>query len=284
MRALVRPACAIARVLLEKKPSSVAEAGTTLALILVRTGGFLMSMSKSLMPGLSELTPLTESTEVETPGPSMAKNSAWSQMGNAERAQHLQTRSLQSSSGIPAYGEQEEVGDSGASDHVSRDYDVNETSGLWADDVRGDTLWAHNDSGDGANLFAIDENTGQRTGKFTLDGVDADDWEDISGRGGDVYVADFGNNGHARGSDHVYKIHRVSGMEGGGEQRVSGDQISTYAFQYGDSKPHDAESMFVDPDSGDMYVVTKEHGEDKVSEVFRLGGEIAETSANPPRP
>ena len=86
---------------------------------------------------------------------------------------------------------------------------VTESSGIapsnWVEGV----YWTHNDSGDGPNLFAFDE-SGKDLGVYTLSGVTALDWEDMSSAvvGGKqyLYVGDIGDN-LSRRSDVVVHNH-----------------------------------------------------------------------------
>ena len=57
------------------------------------------------------------------------------------------------------------------------DKSVTESSGLASSLRREGYFWTHNDSGDGATLYAYDK-AGRRTAKVKLTGVSANDWED----------------------------------------------------------------------------------------------------------
>jgi len=63
-----------------------------------------------------------------------------------------------------------------------------EVSGIAASTRYPSTLWAHNDSGDTARLFAITDAGADRV-TFTLSGATANDWEDIALGPGLYYVA-----------------------------------------------------------------------------------------------
>ncbi|MGH8976889.1 MAG: hypothetical protein ACRDV7_02350, partial [Acidimicrobiia bacterium] len=68
-----------------------------------------------------------------------------------------------------------------------QDPELKELSGLAFSRTYPDVLWAHNDSGDAARLFAMDR-TGAPRATVALDGVDASDWEDLAIAGSDIYV------------------------------------------------------------------------------------------------
>ena len=56
--------------------------------------------------------------------------------------------------------------------------DITETSGIGQSNRTPETIWLHNDSGDGAFVYAIDK-TGSSIGTIELD-TPAIDWEDMS--------------------------------------------------------------------------------------------------------
>jgi hypothetical protein len=78
-----------------------------------------------------------------------------------------------------------------------RDNEIKESSGLAISRRHAHRFWTHNDSGDTARLFAIDE-MGNVTGQCRLKGTKAIDWEDMASfEDGDhrrLIVADCGDN------------------------------------------------------------------------------------------
>lgn len=80
---------------------------------------------------------------------------------------------------------------------------VKETSGLifWRN-----ALWTHNDSGGKPELYKIDTATGKISQTIILDGIMANDWEDVAQDNDFIYVGDFGNNGGDRKDLCIYKI------------------------------------------------------------------------------
>src|SRR5689334_17375888 len=77
--------------------------------------------------------------------------------------------------------------------------DLEEVSGLAASQQNAPYLWTHNDSGNGPDVFLIDNELKVRL-RCTLKGVANRDWEDICVGPGPVtgksyvYVADIGDN------------------------------------------------------------------------------------------
>jgi hypothetical protein len=137
------------------------------------------------------------------------------------------------------------------------DKSLAEISGLTASRVMPGVFWVHNDSGDKARLYAIDAK-GKLLAKVDVTGAKNEDWEDIaSGPGADgkpaLYLADTGNN--ERGRDDL-TIYRVREPKLGSEKKAATEAAEAFPFRYPDGN-HDCEAMFVDPTSGQIYLVTK---------------------------
>src|SRR5690606_11714091 len=139
---------------------------------------------------------------------------------------------------------------------------LTEASGLAVSARHPDVLWTHNDSGDGPRLFALTED-GTVLATYLLEGATAVDWEDLAlGPGAvpgedDLYIGDVGDNGRARPFVTVHRLREPDprlGQEGGSG---SFTEFRSFHLFYPDS-PHDAETLLVDPRSGDLYIVTKE--------------------------
>ncbi len=145
--------------------------------------------------------------------------------------------------------------DAGALD----DAELDEASGLTVSRGQPGVMWAHNDSGDSARLFALRDD-GTSIGTVALEGIAAVDWEDLAlgpgpERGVDyLYIADIGDNLEARAS---VEILRVPEPAVDGTSIESARAVDVLRFVYAD-RPHDAETVLSDPRTGDLYVVTKE--------------------------
>lgn len=133
-----------------------------------------------------------------------------------------------------------------------------EVSGIAASTRNPSTLWAHNDSGDTARLFAISESGAARI-TYTLSGATANDWEDIAlGRGpvagtSYLYVGDIGDNSGTRPNVAVYRVTEPA-VTGNAAQTLTG--VAKLTLQYPDG-PKDSEALLVDPRSGEIYLVQK---------------------------
>ncbi|MEX0641070.1 MAG: dockerin type I domain-containing protein [Pirellulales bacterium] len=143
---------------------------------------------------------------------------------------------------------------------------ITSASGLVASREHADVLWAHNDSGD-SRLFALNSQ-GRHLGTYNT-GVTARDWEDIAiGPGPQpgldyLYVADTGDNGEVRSEVVVFRLAEpmVSSTQAPVTQNVAGTTAITLTYPDG---PHDAETLIVDPATGDIYIVTKRDARSRI--------------------
>ncbi|MGI9596299.1 MAG: hypothetical protein ACR2QK_09070 [Acidimicrobiales bacterium] len=134
-----------------------------------------------------------------------------------------------------------------------------ETSGLVAGRADRGVLWAINDSGQEAGIYAIDE-TGRDLGFFALTGPDGPiatvDTEDLAMAGGQIHLADIGDNGRRRPSVQIYLLDEPS--VGGGpapDGTVNPSSIITATYPDG---PTDAEALLADPVTGELLILSKD--------------------------
>lgn len=138
---------------------------------------------------------------------------------------------------------------------------INETSGLAASAKNPGVLWLHNDSGDTARVFAIDQ-SGALRGTYALGGATAQDWEDMTlGPGPQagtsyLYLGDIGDNPATRASIAVYRVPEPDVPASGAPATATLSGVETLSFVYPDGA-HNAETLLIDPHSGDLYIVTK---------------------------
>jgi hypothetical protein len=130
-----------------------------------------------------------------------------------------------------------------------------ELSGLVASPDQRGVLWTHNDSGDRPRVFALRAD-GSVLADLDVPGAEAVDWEDIAigpepSGGRALYVADIGDNAARRAAVDVYRFP---------EPRVPATGTTAPAtrlrLRYPDG-PHDAETLLVDPRTGELAIVTK---------------------------
>jgi hypothetical protein len=134
---------------------------------------------------------------------------------------------------------------------------LTEISGLAASRSRDGVVWAHNDSGDRARVYALAPD-GELLQTVTLRDVDAVDWEDMAaGPGPDaassyLYVGDIGDNDRIRPE---ISVHRFVEPEAG----VDRVDVDTLRLRYPDG-PHDAETLLLDAERAELVILTKSLG------------------------
>jgi hypothetical protein len=132
---------------------------------------------------------------------------------------------------------------------------LHEVSGLAASRRHDGTLWAHNDGGNGAFLYAISPRGGLR-GRLAVDGADNTDWEDMAAfrlDGRDyLLVADVGDNGGLR---HTLQLHVI---EEPAELRsdMRATPAWSIAFRWPDGA-RDCEAVAVDVAAGRVLLLSK---------------------------
>jgi hypothetical protein len=135
---------------------------------------------------------------------------------------------------------------------------IKELSGLAASARHSGVLYAHNDSGDTARFFAIDE-TAALLGEMDLPGATNIDWEDIAvaacPAGSCVYLSDTGDNDLKRQQYTIYRVAEPATFPGGGG--TTNVSYKQFPFIYPDG-PHNAETLLVHPQTGRVFIVLKE--------------------------
>ncbi|MFF2846974.1 WD40 repeat domain-containing protein [Streptomyces sp. NPDC058001] len=151
---------------------------------------------------------------------------------------------------IPASASAEDIGAGG---FTLKDPRITESSGLAASRTHPGVYWTHNDSDDGAYLYAVDARTGETVATVTMSGVGSPrDVEAISlGPDGKLYVGDIGDN--LDGSwDHVW-IYTLPEPKELRDQTVKATQ---YDVRYADGA-RNAEALMVHPKTGRVYIADK---------------------------
>ncbi len=142
--------------------------------------------------------------------------------------------------------------------------EITESSGIAASKCQRQVFWTHNDSGGGAFLFAINA-AGERLGTYKVAAAKNNDWEDIAAfrdAKGEcfLYVGDIGNNERLRSEMTIYKLKEptVSAADKSSSKKnpVETEPAQSIKFEYPDIR-HDAETLLVQPQTGDIYVLSK---------------------------
>jgi hypothetical protein len=144
---------------------------------------------------------------------------------------------------------------------------INQLSGMVASRDYANTLYGQMDDG-AAKIYVFDE-TGKTLGTISLSGITPVDWEDmaigvISGGTDFIYVADIGDNaartggGSKRTSIAVYRFPEPAPSEISATTTLSIANAQVAKFTY-PGTVHDAETLFVDPETQDMIIITKDN-------------------------
>ena len=140
-----------------------------------------------------------------------------------------------------------------------RDSQLAEISGLVASHHIPGLLWVHNDSGDAARVYGIQD--GALRYRVTLGAVEAIDFEDIAlaprtATTDWIYVADTGDNFRVRPEVTVYRFAEPDLNTLRAKQELQIDAIERVHVRY-PGGPQDVEALFVDPQTKDLYFVHK---------------------------
>ncbi len=142
--------------------------------------------------------------------------------------------------------------------------EINESSGFAASLCQPNVFWTHNDSGDGAYLFALDK-TGETLGVWKVENAKNKDWEDLATLkkpNGEcfLYIGDIGDNESKRDDITVYLVEEpnVSGADRTSSRknpRVT-RPAEAIKIEYPNGR-FNAETLIVHPQTGDLYILTK---------------------------
>ncbi|NMR33395.1 hypothetical protein HIO71_04140 [Chryseobacterium aquaticum] len=131
---------------------------------------------------------------------------------------------------------------------------IQETSGL---NFFNEKLYTFNDSGNLAELYEIDSNSGKIL-KFLKTSAENKDWEALANDGENFYIGDFGNNSGTRKDLKIYKIPFQ-------DDQLQNDLMKTISFYYPEQNDFTSKNISTDFDlesmiylNGKIHVFTKE--------------------------
>jgi hypothetical protein len=142
---------------------------------------------------------------------------------------------------------------------------IDEASGIADGFARPNSLWVIQDSQQPTELYLLDHE-GKHLKKVFIKNVTNRDWEELAVATGPVggknyvYIAETGDN------DLKYADYAIYRLEEPSFTTDTVTQVDKISFKYPDGA-HDAEAMFVDHGSMDIYIITKR---DAKSRVYRL--------------
>ena len=138
------------------------------------------------------------------------------------------------------------------------DKDLKEISGIAASINNPKHFWVHNDAGNKAEVYLLDESLQVKL-ICQLKGIENLDWEDISvGPGPDpdkqyVYIGDIGDNDAKAREKYIYRFEEPA-LAGDMKREIS--VVSKITFQL-EGGSRDTETLLLDPKTKNLYVVSK---------------------------
>jgi MYXO-CTERM domain-containing protein len=142
------------------------------------------------------------------------------------------------------------------------DADLTEVSGLAVSHQDAGLLWLHNDHGGDASLHAATL-SGEDSGRYEIIGAENHDWEDLSlgpcpAQGTEpcscLYLADIGDNDLERDGGEIMRFAEPAATGAGAWSQIT--PLDMLSFTWPDG-PHDAETLLVHPETGEVLVLTK---------------------------
>lgn len=136
---------------------------------------------------------------------------------------------------------------------------LDELSGLAASINNPGLLWTQNDSGNGAEIFLIDQKLNLKQ-TYSLKGIENRDWEDIAvGPGPDstknyIYIAEIGDNDASFQLKYIYRFEEPVWHQE--EKKIKITVFDTITFQLPDGIK-DLETLLIDPNTKDLIVISK---------------------------
>lgn len=137
--------------------------------------------------------------------------------------------------------------------------ELKEVSGLTASINNPGFLWSHNDSGDEARIFLLDDSAKNKA-VYYLEGIKAKDWEEIASLQKDqsyLLIGDIGDNKGMRPFISVHLVKEPTYRKGVFyTDTIPAKEITTFTLTYEDG-PRDAEAFFYDGIDQKLYIISK---------------------------
>ncbi|RYC71609.1 MULTISPECIES: PE-PGRS family protein [Spirosoma] len=132
---------------------------------------------------------------------------------------------------------------------------IDEASGMVDSRTQPGNLWINQDSGSPAELALLGHD-GQLKGRISVPRFENRDWEELASGPGPqdgvnyLYIGDIGDNNAQQPFLQVYRLPEPANLQ------TPITQIERINFRYPDG-PRDAEAMFIDPATKDIYIISK---------------------------
>jgi len=137
-----------------------------------------------------------------------------------------------------------------------------EISGIVCSQAHPKSIWGINDSGNAEMLYLYNSENANVRGVFRIKGAINYDWEDIGLGVGPkeganyIYIADIGDNNAKRKSVCIYRFEEPNTLPSDSTMNILGPALDKLEFVY-EYGPRDAEAMFLDPKTKNIYIITK---------------------------
>lgn len=132
---------------------------------------------------------------------------------------------------------------------------IDEASGMVDSRTQAGNLWIEQDSGSPAQLALLGYD-GKVKGKISIPNSTNRDWEEMTIGPGPkdgtnyLYIGDIGDNNGQNALCQIYRLPEPASLQ------ATIPQVDRINFRYPDG-PRDAEAMFVDPATKDIYIISK---------------------------
>lgn len=146
---------------------------------------------------------------------------------------------------------------------------IEEASGIADSKKNKGYLWVQEDSGSDVAIILL-KHDGTVFKKVFLNDVTNRDWEDLCLAGNDLYLADIGDNLKVRSGYTIYKFAEPSATTD------TVKNIEHIRFKYSDGA-HDAEALLVDPETKDIFILTKR---DDPSKIYKIAYPYSTSTVN----
>lgn len=149
----------------------------------------------------------------------------------------------------------------GKSQGIVDNPEINEASGLAVSMINDGMLWTHNDSGNDAKIFLIDEQAKCKA-TVSFEKLVNRDWEDIAvGPGPDekasyIYIGDIGDNFSLHDYKYIYRVKEPRIVQSEDPVKLTVKNVDSIKFILPDGK-RDSEALMIDPLTKDIYVFSK---------------------------
>lgn len=132
---------------------------------------------------------------------------------------------------------------------------IDEASGMVDSRSMPGNIWVNQDSGSPAELALLGYD-GKIKGKISIPNSSNRDWEELANgpgpkEGNYLYIGDIGDNSAQNPILQIYRFPEPANLQ------TPVTQVERINFRYPDG-PRDAEAMFVDPATKDIYIISKQ--------------------------